>query len=426
MYISPLFKIDEMFLSKYYRLIILIFVIIPLSVVGQNNTSSPYSYFGAGELSNVAYGRNLGLGSTGLALRSQNFLNLKNPASLSAIDSLTVLFETGVFAKHTLNKSSVQENRYIDGNLSHVVLGHRYTSRFMGSYGIMPYSDIGYYFQTFKSIQGDDKLMVTNWNGSGAINKMFYGLAFKINKNFSIGNEFALYYGSVNQVRETYSAVSGSNYTQFVTNSRYSGVSVMPGIQYLGNIGDKGSQLVIGAVYSPAQVFFGESEYSVNQYYGSTTRVPIYYSEPRVDPIKIPESYGVGVSYTWQGKLLATGDYNAEMWGSNGGSYVDRKIYSFGVERLPQNSLDYFDRCSFRVGFRYDNGYFTVRDYPITDMRVTLGAGFPIQRSRSTINVSVEAGQQGRVGAGLVRERYAKLSIALSFHDYWFLKRKID
>lgn len=414
-----------MLLSKYLKIFLFILLVVPFSVMGQNNTSSPYSYFGAGELSNVAYGRNLGLGSTGFALRSQNSLNLKNPASLTAIDSLSFLFETGVFVKRTQSKSLEQDNNYTDGNLSHVALGHRYSNRFMASYGIMPYSDIGYYFQTNKSVQGNNSLMFTNWKGYGAINKMFYGLAFKISKNFSIGNEFAFYYGSINQDRETYSIVSGRNFTEFNTTSRYSGVSLMPGFQYLGNIGDKGSQLIVGAVYSPAHVFFGESDYTVNQYYGSTVST-VFADDPRIDPLKIPQSYGVGVSYTWQGKYLATADYNAEMWGANGGDYTDRQIYSFGVERLPQNSLKYFDRCAFRAGFRYDNGYFTVRNYHVADMRLTLGAGFPIQRSRSTINVSVEAGQQGQVGAGLVRQRYAKLSIALSFHDYWFLKRKID
>ena len=94
----------------------------------QNNTSSPYSVYGVGDLSNIAYGRNLGLGGTGLALRSSNSLNLKNPASATAIDSLSVLFETGVFLKYTETETSELLNSYEDGNLSHLAFGHRYTS----------------------------------------------------------------------------------------------------------------------------------------------------------------------------------------------------------------------------------------------------------------------------------------------------------
>jgi len=404
----------------------------------QNNTSSPYSVYGVGDLSGVSYGRNIGLGGTGFALRSPNSLNLKNPASITAIDSLSVLFETGVFMKYTETESSELLNTYFDGNLSHIALGHRYTPWLMGTYGLMPYSDIGYHFITEKSVEGQEGMAVTTWEGSGAINKVFYSLGLKINKNFSIGNEFAFYYGPINQERQTRAQIDtdpqtgikvySSNYTTFSTNSRYSGFSVKPAIQYTAYFGEKGSNLTIGATYSPEQLFFGESDYTVQQTYGSSsTSYTVFADELRVDPLNIPVSYGAGVSYTYRGKYLATADYEEETWeNSNLSKYKNRQVYSFGIERLPQSSLNYFERCSYRAGFRYDTGYLTVNRYDVSDMRFTLGAGFPIRKSRSTLNVSLEAGQIGKVGSGLIRERYARISVAFSFHDYWFLERKID
>nr|MDA3815916.1 hypothetical protein [Prolixibacteraceae bacterium] len=354
------------------------------------------------------------------------------------IDSLSVLFETGVFLKYTETETPELLNTYYDGNLSHIALGHRYTSWLMGTYGLMPYSDIGYHFITEKAVEGEERMMITTWEGSGAINKIFYSLGLKINKNFSIGNEFAFYYGPINQERvtraqidtklETGENIFSSNYTTFYTNSRYSGISVKPAIQYTTFLGEKGSNLTIGATYSPEQLFFGKSDYTVQQAYGSSsTAYTVYADELRADPLDIPVSYGAGVSFIYRGKYLATADYEEENWGAgNSDKYKNRQIYSFGVERLPQSSLNYFERCAFRAGFRYDTGYLTVNRYDVSDIRFTLGAGFPVRKSRSTLNVSLEAGQIGKVGSGLMRERYAKISIAFSFHDYWFLERKID
>ncbi|MCF8361133.1 MAG: hypothetical protein K9G70_00780 [Prolixibacteraceae bacterium] len=422
-----------------YSVVLLIMISLFASFAdAQNNTSSPYSVYGVGDLSSVAYGRNVGLGGTGLALRSRNSLNLKNPASVTAIDSLSVLFETGVFMKYTETESNELLNSYEDGNLSHIALGHRYTSWLMGTYGLMPYSDIGYHFITEKSVEGEETQAVTTWEGSGAINKVFYSLGLKINKNFSIGSEVAFYYGPIKQERMTRARIEtdpktgfkefSSNYTTFSTNSRYSGFSVKPAIQYTADLGEKGSNLTIGAVYSPKQLFLGESEYTVQQIYGSSsTSSTVFIDDPSVDPLNIPVSYGAGASFTYRGKYLATADYEEETWGAgNSSKYKDRQVYSFGVERLPQSSLNYFERCSYRAGFKYDTGYLTVNRYDITDIRFTLGAGFPIRKSRSTLNVSLEAGQIGKVGSGLIRERYAKISVAFSFHDYWFLERKID
>ena len=46
-----------------------------------NSTESPYSRFGIGELSQKTAGVSRGMGNVGIALRSDRFVNPKNPAS---------------------------------------------------------------------------------------------------------------------------------------------------------------------------------------------------------------------------------------------------------------------------------------------------------------------------------------------------------
>lgn len=415
------------FMHKIITTIFVSLIVFPLIVNAQNNTSSPYSKFGAGDLSNVGYGRNLALGGTGFALRDKSYINLKNPASLTAIDTLSALFEMGVFGQFTQNSTNELSNYYKDGNITHLAFAHRYTSWLMGSYGIMPFSDIGYQFRTFKSVEGETSIVYTDWVGSGGINRLFYGLGLKVTKNFSLGGDIAYYYGPMAESRKINVAAEPNSPTYYYTNTRYSGITYKAAAQFSANLGDKGTSLILGGVFSPAQTFSGKTLTRIEQSYNSSSVITIDVAESRSEPFTMPQTYGAGLGFTWQGKYMLTADYENAAW-SNGNprEYIDQSIYSFGLERVPQNDLKYFERCAYRVGFRYDSGYHTAKGKAIDDMRFSMGVGFPMQKSRSMLNVSMELGQKGTTSLGLIRERYAKLTVAFSFHDYWFVKRKID
>ena len=63
-------------------------------VLAQQNTISPYSSFGIGEFQSQGFALNNDLGGLGIALRSNNQLNLLNPASSSALNLTS--FEAGL------------------------------------------------------------------------------------------------------------------------------------------------------------------------------------------------------------------------------------------------------------------------------------------------------------------------------------------
>lgn len=413
-------------IKNKFILTVFVVLVLPLLCLSQNNTSSPYSYFGIGDLSNVAYGRNLALGGAGFAMRSPGYINLKNPASLTGIDSLSVLFEMGVFGKLTQNSTSNKTDQIYDGNISHLVLGHRITPRFMVNYGLMPYSDIGYNFRTFQSVEGELSSVVSDWKGSGGINRFFSGIGYKVFDKLSLGIDGSFYYGPISKAISTVSSAAPGNSSVLVLNTKYIGLSVRGGIQFTTPLGDKGSNLTIGGVFSPEQFFYGTTTANLTQYYSSVSYL-IYSKEDRTQRYKIPMNYGAGIGYTYREKYFVTFDYEASPWSqANSRDYVDRQVFSFGLERMPQRSFDFMKRCSYRIGFRYDDGYFKTRNYEVSDTRFTMGLGFPISNSNSTVNVSLEGGQRGTINAGLIRERYMKLTVAFSFHDYWFVKRKFD
>ena len=65
-------------------------VTFPVALFAQSGTKSPYSQFGLGALAEQTSGFNKGMNGIGYGLREHNQVNYLNPASYSALDSLTV------------------------------------------------------------------------------------------------------------------------------------------------------------------------------------------------------------------------------------------------------------------------------------------------------------------------------------------------
>ena len=61
--------------------------------VSQNNTNSPYTRFGYGEISDGAATELRGMGGVSLGNRSQHTINSVTPASYTSVDSLTFMFD---------------------------------------------------------------------------------------------------------------------------------------------------------------------------------------------------------------------------------------------------------------------------------------------------------------------------------------------
>mgnify|MGYP002794663012 CR=1 FL=1 len=61
-----------------------------------NGSNSPYSRFGLGSLKDQSQGFNKAMSGVALGFRDGNRINMQNPASYSAIDSLSFIFDVGL------------------------------------------------------------------------------------------------------------------------------------------------------------------------------------------------------------------------------------------------------------------------------------------------------------------------------------------
>ena len=72
-----------------------------LSLNAQRNTYSPYSRYAYGLLHEPVMGQSVAMGGASYGLRSASYINPMNPASYSAIDTLTFLFGQSVAVQRT-------------------------------------------------------------------------------------------------------------------------------------------------------------------------------------------------------------------------------------------------------------------------------------------------------------------------------------
>jgi hypothetical protein len=87
---------------------------------------------------------------------------------------------------------------------------------------------------------------------------------------------------------------------------------------------------------------------------------------------------------------------------------------------------NYFNKVTYRGGFRYENTGLVISNESIKEQAFSLGFGFPLGGTFSNLNIGAELGKRGTAKANLVQENFFNVMISLSVNDLWFVKRKYD
>ena len=140
----------------------------------QNSSASPYSLGGLGDITfrGNAIDRMMG----GLSVYSDSIhANLNNPASLGELKLTT--FSVGVHYKNTQLSSLEANDKVASGSLDYIAVSIP-TKHFGFSFGVMPYSSVGYRLQSI-----DDALegsaVINQYEGGGGVNKTFFSVGGK-------------------------------------------------------------------------------------------------------------------------------------------------------------------------------------------------------------------------------------------------------
>lgn len=386
------------------------------------STRSPYSIFAEGQIENFGTGTNHAMGGTGIAFQSQYYLNNVNPASYSGIDSLSFLFEAGLFGNLTRFSTGDYNNTHFTANLKYLVMGFRFNRWWATSFGILPYSSVGYKISTTDIIEGDLTTYFKTYEGSGGINKFFWGHSIKPFRNFSAGFSLSYYLGSIKKT-ETGSTVNDYITYSIVRTDKVHSLNLDYGVQYAFRLGDY--KYFIGAIFTD------------NKNMDTDMKCTISYGTDSVDLEKedvyfyVPRKFGIGLALENESGFKAGLDYEKHFWpGTSFNNSLlktrDSERYSIGLEYTPykRRSDKGWKRIFYRVGGSYYKTYLVIDETPVNSASFTLGAGIPVGKELNMMNLSLEAGRTGARNNGLIREDFLVFHVNFTLHDTWFIKYK--
>jgi opacity protein-like surface antigen len=403
--------------------------------LNNNNTTSPYSRYGLGDLHHYGYGRTAAMGGASLGSRHSIQINSANPASYSSNDSLSFVFEFGMDAKFSNYKSNTGSMKASDLNFRYFSLSFPISKRLGAGLGLQPYSDMGNEI-SYSEILPNIGNVSYKYIGEGTISKAYFGASVIPFKGLSLGANLNYIFGRINQNSTT----NFDDATLFDLSStegtRLSDFTLSYGLQYDYKI-KKNQYLTLGVTFeTPSDVTAFHRLLSFKTItVGSGALVDTIQFKPESkDIIKLPSTIGVGLSYNKINKLEVNADYYYAGWskstfyGASDPVLTNQSRFSAGFEYIPEmfSIRSYVKRIKYRAGVHHENSYLILNNHQIKETGVSIGAGIPFPKSKSTANIAFELGKQGTTKDELVQNIYTKFSIYLNLYDYWFMKRKFD
>ncbi len=414
-----------------------LFVLIGLTSFAQNNnTSSPFSRFGLGDLHGYSQGRFAGMGGASLGSRHQVQINSSNPASYPAIDSLSFIFEFGADGRLSEYKSASNSFTTNDANFRYFSFSFPITRWSAATMGITPYADKGYEIYTEED-DPDIGRIGYSYLGTGTISKAYFGAGFNLTESLSVGANVYYLFGTLNQNNSIYFIDDAEQYGfNEIEQTRLRDFAYLLGIQYDLKLKND-NFLTIGATFdkkSKFTAFHNLKQEKILSFGGSTIADSVSTIVDEPGKIQLPTSMGLGVSYTVLNKLEVNADFHHSKWseakfyGSPVTELTDQTKVSFGAEYIPEATSirSYIKRIRYRAGIHFDKSYLKINNQQLNEYGMSFGVGLPVNRSKSTINLALEFGRRGTIEDNLIRENYTKISLYLNLFDRWFIQRKFD
>ena len=400
--------------------------------VYSQNTNSPYSILGIGDIENNYYNRTAGMANTGLAYRNDKYIINNNPASYSALQQQFFAFEIagrGQFVNYKgspLNGTSASGKDFAIKRLS---VATKINKWWGSSAGLLPYSTANYEFSSFKNIQGTNATVPVTYDGSGGVNQVYWGNSFQPFKHFSVGINASYLFGSLTQ---TESLVTDGLATTLTTTRQVflKNFNFTYGAQYYLPI-NKRWDLSIGGIYSPAHALAADASVIVTD---NETQISSTTDAVKSADFKLPNSSGIGFSITKDKKYTLSGDYKYQAWTStnySGSNYSlknsSRASLGFEISNKLRNFNSQFEKNFLQAGVYYGTSYLSINGQQLKEMGLTMGYGlFRIknQLGLSTLGVSLglDIGQRGTQQANLIKENYVNFTITVSYRDFWRTK----
>ena len=415
---------------------------------GASTNYTPYSIFGIGDISMEGTAYNRSMGGIGIANRNNRFINIQNPAAVTARDTLSFMSDFGLASNNKILSQGDSKTANNTFNLYDFIISFPIYKSSAMYFGIDPYSSVNYGFisnYTDPNLIGSTGSIRYTATGQGGLNHMYVGGGITFWKHLSIGAQMSYYFGNIEKATNLSFANSSYRSIASGTNLSLRSSSGKFGVQYESKVGNN-STITVGATYKLGSNITGYTESYKYANISNITDTLSYSSDTLkniANKVKMADEIGVGISYKYGDKLMVELDYLRSDWtksnfnttsgfanvGSNTRfTTTASESIRGGFEYTPnRNDIRYFlKRVTYRGGAYYDKEYYLLNDNPVKTIGITLGATIPIYRWYNGLTFGMEIGQRGLGSDQLFRERFINFSVSLNIFDIWFQKIRYD
>lgn len=385
---------------------------------------SPYSRYGYGLLNDNATSAQRAMGGVGYAMNSGRQINVMNPASYANCDSLTFLFDMGVDMTRLWSEEQGRSGQDFGGGLDYITMQFPISKRIGGSIGLLPYSSVGYSFGS--EIENGESLRY----GSGGLNQLYFGLGGRIYKGLTAGFNASYLFGTT--INDLYAYTDGGSTTLFERVLEVRDFHLQFGVQYSRPVGRR-SKLTAGVSFSPGKTLLGHTYgvyYDIN---ADTKPDTVGYTSLR-DKYSLPASWGVGLNYEWNQRLMAEVDFTWQGWKNakyaalesfEKTRFDNRWKLACGLQYTPNPRGSYWQRINYRCGGYYNHDYLTIGDNGVREHGMSVGFGLPAPAGKTVINLGFEYKRRQANPDPLVKETYFNITLGVNFNEMWFWRNKI-
>lgn len=396
-----------------------------MSSLSAQNTNSPYSRYGYGTLENPALGQSRAMGGIAYGMREKGMINPLNPASYSAVDTLNFVFDFGVSTTTSIFEDNSGRQVNPNGRFDYLAMKIPLKSYWGLALGLMPFSNVGYEYSSTETTSVGNVSYVDGHVGTGGLNTLFLGTGISLGKNWSVGANLKYIFGKI--AHDGSVVYSNSEYnTTYSSENWYLGAPSLDfGVQYRKKFNKKNSA-VLGATFTNGSAFTMHE-------FNTVLITPSLYDtvQKTTNPVfELPNTFGIGLSYNYDNRLTVGFDYQNQAWSKTEmcglkDTLNDNSRMAVGLEFLPSlMATNYFKAIKYRCGVNYSNSYLNYGGAELKNIGLSVGFGLPLRAQKTVLNFAFEAGKLLTREAP-ISERYYKVSLDVSFNEFWFFKRKL-
>jgi hypothetical protein len=407
------------------RFAVVIFILVAGAIQAQEGTTSPYSFYGIGQLKFKGTVENRAMGGIGVYSDSIH-LSIQNPAGIA--DLKLVNFSVGGSHRYLTMKTNDEDQKSSTTSIDYLAVGIP-MGKVGASFGLIPYSSVGY------KLLSESEEATTQYTGTGGMNKAFIGLAYKVTPKFNLGVDVNYNFGKIEN--ESFHKQDDVQLGILELNqSDLLGFSFNFGASYKTMISER-LELMTSISYTPETNFNSENnkELSTILIGPSGEQAVIDFREIDIEdtdftfPSQLTIGAGIGKEKSWflgaEYTNLKTSNLINRTFDITDVKYNDASKFRVGGFYIPDYKSfgSYWKRAVYRAGVRFEETGINIRGEDINEFGISFGVSLPVGRLFSNVNLGFELGKRGTKNQGLVLENFFNTFLSLSLNDRWFEKR---